>query len=69
LAILDISLGPCEKSFPIAEVLKSKGIPFLFVTGYQDDQLPEHFQDQVILQKPADAEFLKPILGSLLGIS
>jgi CheY-like chemotaxis protein len=33
LAILDINLGG-KQSFPVADVLKSRGVPFMFATGY-----------------------------------
>ena len=33
LAILDVDLGG-ESSFPVAEVLTSRGLPFLFATGF-----------------------------------
>lgn len=35
VAILDINLGG-ENSFPIAHALKNRGIPFIFITGYDD---------------------------------
>ena len=32
-AVLDVSLGK-EKSFPIADELRKRGVPFAFATGY-----------------------------------
>ena len=34
-AILDINLGN-ETSFPVAHALQERGIPFVFITGYDD---------------------------------
>jgi CheY-like chemotaxis protein len=55
-AVLDITLGK-EKSFPIAEMLAERGIPFLFVTGYAGGDLPGRFASCVVLFKPiSDAD-------------
>ena len=39
-AILDMTLGR-DASFPIADVLARKGVPFLFVSGYGRESLPK----------------------------
>jgi len=39
IACLDINLGS-ETSFPLADVLALRGIPFVFVTAYNADILP-----------------------------
>ena len=38
-AVLDINLSG-QKSFPVAEALKSRGVPFFFATGYGVSVLP-----------------------------
>ena len=43
LAILDINLGG-KQSFPVADVLKSRGVPFMFATGYGAHILKKPFQ-------------------------
>ena len=52
-AILDINLHG-EMSFPIAEVLRVRGVPFIFVTGYEDRSIvPMAFRSAPRLDKPA----------------
>jgi CheY-like chemotaxis protein len=33
-AVLDVNLGGNERSFPVAELLETRGIPCVFITGY-----------------------------------
>jgi len=57
-AILDVNLAG-ERSFPIAELLAARGIPFLFLTGYDSSTvLPEEFQGVPRLSKPVDTKVL-----------
>ncbi|MDR6992920.1 response regulator [Luteimonas sp. 3794] len=62
-AILDINLGG-EQSFPIADALDARGIPYIFMTGYGAAGVPERLRDHYILQKPYGAEALKKALAS-----
>ena len=64
LAILDINLAG-EASFPAALVLRRRGIPFVFSSGYGDDDLPEAWRTEKILQKPYDARQLTEALTAL----
>lgn len=51
-AILDINLHG-EMSFAVAEVLHSRGVPFVFVTGYEDRSIvPMAFRSAPRLDKP-----------------
>jgi DNA-binding response OmpR family regulator len=57
-AILDINLHG-EMSFGIAEVLHSRGVPFVFVTGHEDRSIvPLAFRSAPRLDKPAADEHL-----------
>jgi len=56
-AILDMTLGR-DPSFPIADLLAHKGIPFLFVSGYGPESLPNEHRKSVVLTKPFDYEQL-----------
>lgn len=56
-AILDINLEG-ERSYPIASDLASRGIPFLFLSGYGGESLPEEFRGFKRLAKPYDPEDL-----------
>ena len=49
--LLDINLAG-ESAFPIAEELMRRGIPFIFMTGY--DELPADFARKPFLTKPFD---------------
>ena len=64
VAILDINLAG-EASFPVATVLRQRGIPFLFSSGYGDDGLPEAWKAEKVLQKPYDT---KQLLDALNGL-
>ena len=50
-AILDVNLAG-ESSFPLADLLAAKGVPFVFATGYGSGGLPESWRDRPTLQKP-----------------
>jgi DNA-binding response OmpR family regulator len=64
LAILDINLAG-EASFPVALVLRRRGIPFVFSSGYGNDDLPEAWRHEKILQKPYDTTQLAAVLTAL----
>jgi DNA-binding response OmpR family regulator len=51
VAILDVNLAG-ERSFPVAAVLRSRGLPFVFATGYGAHGLEEPFRDVPTLKKP-----------------
>lgn len=50
-AVLDLNLRG-EMSYPVAEVLDRRRIPFLFATGYSQNRLPREFQSRPCLRKP-----------------
>lgn len=49
--VLDVSLNR-EFSYPVADAIVARGIPFMFSTGYDRDRLREGYQSYPILQKP-----------------
>lgn len=51
LAILDVNLAG-ELIFPVADILRDRGIPFLFSTGYGASGLPSEFAQHPVLHKP-----------------
>ena len=65
-AILDVNVDG-EEIFPVADVLAERGLPFVFVTGYNENSLPERFRGRPALQKPFQADRLKATLEGLLG--
>lgn len=64
-ALLDVSLGS-EKSFAVANVLKARGIPFAFLTGYLARDLPIGCADAPMLAKPFRDRDLRKLMPSLL---
>ena len=50
-AMLDVNLAG-DRSFPIADLLIERNIPFLFATGYGRDGIEEKYRDRPVLQKP-----------------
>lgn len=66
-AILDISLGFEEKSYAVADALRERNIPFLFMTGFLQWDFPEQFKGTIILQKPFDLPILIPTLERMLA--
>jgi PAS domain S-box-containing protein len=62
-AILDMNLGG-EMADPIAVALRSRGIPFAFVTGYGSEVVTPRFPDVAVLQKPVERDVLERILAA-----
>jgi len=52
-AILDINLRG-DLSYPVAEALRQKQVPFLFATGYDAWSLDPGFRDVTRCEKPID---------------
>lgn len=50
-ALLDVNLAG-SPSFPVAAVLRDRGLPFLFATGYGTKGIIEEFRSYPVLQKP-----------------
>jgi CheY-like chemotaxis protein len=65
-AMLDVNLAG-ENSFPVADVLAARGIPFVFATGYGLQGIEERYRDRPLLQKPFRASDLGPVLAALGG--
>lgn len=57
-ALLDINLRG-SPSWPIADALKDRNIPFAFVSGYGQGGLDAGYQQETILAKPIDITHLK----------
>lgn len=64
-AVLDINLDG-QMSYAVAEELTSRGIPFVFSTGYGGEGLPEGFKETQILKKPFRRSGLADALAGLL---
>lgn len=51
VGMLDVNLAG-QQSYPVAEILRARGIPFIFATGYGVAGLPPQLRDVPILAKP-----------------
>ena len=60
-ALMDVHIRG-ERVFPLCEILSSKGIPFVFTSGYADWTMPEQWRDRPRLNKPYT---IKQVEGSL----
>jgi CheY-like chemotaxis protein len=64
LALLDVSLRRTP-SFPVADILQKRGIPFAFMTGYGAQDFPAAYQQLPRLSKPFDLPDLQRALKAL----
>ena len=62
VAVLDINLAG-DTSYPVAEVLLGRNIPFFFATGYGAQGLPKSLRGTLVLPKP----FMLPQFASALS--
>lgn len=53
IAVLDINLNG-QLVYPIAELLQTRGIPFLFCTGYESPHHDDRYRDCPIIRKPTN---------------
>ncbi len=54
-AILDVNLAG-NKVFPVAQALRGRAVPIVFVTGYDDWIIPQEYEDVPVFRKPADPD-------------
>jgi len=64
-AVLDINLNG-EKSYPVADALIARGVPFIFSTGYNKTSVHTGYLGYTTLQKPLDGSILEKALAELL---
>jgi DNA-binding LytR/AlgR family response regulator len=64
MAILDVNLSG-EASFPVAQVLMDRGLPFMFATGYGALGIEAPFQGTLTLKKPFEISDLSKALERL----
>ena len=63
-AVLDVNLGG-QPIFPLADLLRAKGAPFAFATGYGDAGLRDVDRGSPVLQKPFREGDLARVLSVL----
>ena len=64
-AVLDINLAG-KLSFPVADVLRQRAIPFIFASGYGSAGLVEEYAGAAVLQKPFGVRDLERVLTAIL---
>ncbi|WP_339651871.1 response regulator [Halopseudomonas pelagia] len=65
-AILDVNIRG-GTSYPVADILAARGIPFIFCSGYNDWALEERHRDRPRLTKPYSLKALQDQVKQLLG--
>lgn len=65
-AVLDVNLDG-QMSFPVADVLRERGVPFLFATGYGSKILEPPYSTTPTLQKPFQIHDLRSVMAALVA--
>lgn len=65
LAILDVNING-EQTYPVAEALAVRSIPFVFSTGYGERGLPPQYRGHPTLQKPFQQHDLETLFAEVL---
>jgi DNA-binding response OmpR family regulator len=69
MALLDVNLGDGATSYPVAEVLSRRGVPFAFLTGYGEAGLNGRFREHPVLSKPLDGRSFVETLRKLASLA
>lgn len=64
-ALLDVNLGDGETSFPVAEILNLRAVPFAFLTGYGEIGVNGRFPGRPVISKPVEETNLLRMLEEL----
>jgi len=64
VAMLDVNLNG-EKSYPVADALVARHVPFVFATGYSDQVTRDGYPGRPVLKKPFKLEELVEVLARL----
>lgn len=65
MALLDVNLAG-EASYSVAEALERRGVPMLFLTGYDAWSMPERYRAAPRMAKPFVADALVALAGDLV---
>ena len=65
-ALIDCNLQG-EKSWPVADILAERGVPFVFATGGMADDLPQQHASRPTLAKPFTIGAVERALGKVLA--
>jgi hypothetical protein len=64
-ALLDVKLQKSE-TYPFADILVERGVPFLFTTGYDRSVIPTRFRHAALIQKPYDMAQMAKALSNFV---
>tara|TARA_R110002124_G_scaffold87506_1_gene225346 strand:- start:1152 stop:1529 length:378 start_codon:yes stop_codon:yes gene_type:complete len=67
-ALLDVNVAG-QQVFPVADLLKARGVPFIFSTGYGEGGLPDEWRGQSTIQKPFTEAAIRDALMKAMGVS
>lgn len=65
-ALLDVNLGG-SFIYPLADELKARGVPWLFVTGYDNWSLPSAYRDAPLVAKPFSMTVVVDAIARLMA--
>lgn len=66
-ALLDLNLNGV-RSYPVADILSARGIPFAFATGYGEHGLRDGDRQRPMLVKPFDLRSLEAVFVGLFSV-
>ena len=58
--MLDVNLAG-QPIYPVADILASRGIPFVFVTGYNAEGIDRRYAHVPVLEKPIEPDMLQQL--------
>ncbi len=64
-AVVDVNLNGHE-SYPVADALGVRSVPFAFSTGYSDEGMRDDYRNRPVLRKPYQLAGLVTVLKRLL---
>ncbi|TWT15725.1 response regulator [Reyranella sp. CPCC 100927] len=67
VALLDVSLRGSDLSFPVADALADAGIPFVFLTAYRPEHIPERHRTRPLIEKPTSEKAIVQALGAAIA--
>ncbi|MEW4468934.1 hypothetical protein AB1K62_14000 [Parasphingorhabdus sp. JC815] len=60
-ALVDVNLGPNQTSKTVVDILRSRDVPFAFVTAYDPDQIEFRDQNDLVFRKPVSRRCLDKV--------
>lgn len=63
-ALLDVNLAG-DSAYPVAAELDKRGIPFIFMTGYNAKRLEGEYKGHAALQKPFQDDEMEQMMAKL----